>query len=248
MSNVSSSTSWTLESHEVDFLDELKISALLRRFERLAAQNAQDLDYGRTHLQPNQKFWALSRILIEIEAIPSWGEEVVMTTWPKGLENIFALRDFTVARPDCTPMIKATSSWLMLDQESRKPEKIAQQYEHFPKDDHHALPIKLGKIKAQHDLFLDREIHIKYSDLDHNRHANHIRYVQWILDSFSQSRFEKHKIKRFQVNFLSEAFYSEKIGLYKSWDIKDRNAHYVTGVKANSDTVCFQSKVDWERK
>ena len=52
---------------------------------------------------------------------PKWEDEVELTTWHKGREGVFSLRDFEITPAGGgSPLIQATSSWLLIDAGTRR--------------------------------------------------------------------------------------------------------------------------------
>ena len=87
---------YMVTSYDVDFTNRLKLSALLRFFQETAQANASQLGFGYDHLRAHGYFWALLHLHVELAGLPKWGETVVLRTWPKGIHNLFALRDYSV--------------------------------------------------------------------------------------------------------------------------------------------------------
>lgn len=65
-------------------------------------------------------FWVLSRIYSEISLWPSWSDTIIIKTWPRGTDRLFALRDFEVRYPDGRTLAHATSSWLIIDLDTKR--------------------------------------------------------------------------------------------------------------------------------
>ena len=71
-------------------------------------------------LRANDRAWVLAHLSMEIEQLPDWEVEVVVETWPSGLEGLHATREF-VLRADGAPVLRASSAWLVFDLEKRRP-------------------------------------------------------------------------------------------------------------------------------
>jgi acyl-ACP thioesterase len=47
------------------------------------------------------------------------------------------------------------------------------------------------------------------SDLDWNRHVNHVAYIGWALETASPDFLERHRPAVIEVDFRGQAFYGE---------------------------------------
>ena len=108
------SITFQLTSNFIDFEGKLKISALFNFLLQAANESADDLGFGLQEMHKNGVQWVLSRIEIQINQYPIWNETITVNTWPKSIDGLFYLRDFTVQRGN-NILIRATSSWLLIN-------------------------------------------------------------------------------------------------------------------------------------
>ena len=66
------------------------------------------------------RFWVLSRIVADIYLWPEWEETIIVRTWPRGTDKLFALRDYEVFYPDGRHIASGSSSWLIVDRTSKR--------------------------------------------------------------------------------------------------------------------------------
>ena len=66
-------------------------------FQEVAWRHADSADFGRILQEANQ-MWVLSRFEIKCEDFPSWGDHVEIFTAGRGVEGLFAFREFFDAR------------------------------------------------------------------------------------------------------------------------------------------------------
>ena len=236
-----------ISSYETDFKSQIKLDALLSIFQEAAVQNANQLGFGEADLKAQNAFWALSKIKLKVEKMSVRNDQIIITTWPKSVDGLFALRDFWVSDENGNTLVRATSAWLMLDEVLRKPKRIAQTFQNFPvMPDYHAMDEGMEKLPVFEDMLTERELSTKYSDIDHNHHVSHLNYITWILDSFPKRQFEKRSIKSLHVNFNAEVAYGEKVKMLKSWDSQSNLVNYIYGKNPANGVMSFQSKICWE--
>src|SRR5690349_13078925 len=104
-----------IHSYEVDFKYRATAESLCRLFLEAAWNHAEQLGVGFHQLAREQKYWVLSRMAVEFEQYPRWGEEVTLLTWPRGASSIFAARDFEIIALSGKCLIAGSSAWVVLD-------------------------------------------------------------------------------------------------------------------------------------
>lgn len=193
-------------SYEIDFRKRMRLSAILNLFQELANQNAERLGFGFDKLMELRCFWVLSRLRLEVERLPRWTEKVVVKTWPGGVEGLFARRDWLVEKTDGEVLVRATSAWLLVDLDKRRPLRIEQRLPGFTfADEPSALDHDLPKLSSPAEAEAVWQHRVRYADLDQNRHVNNVRYVDWMMNAFALHEHEQHAPRSFEINILAEA-------------------------------------------
>jgi medium-chain acyl-[acyl-carrier-protein] hydrolase len=198
--------SYFVRSYDVGINSVLKPQVLFQFFQEAASNHAAHLGVGYDALQKLGLFWALSRVKVKIEKLPAWRDEVTLTTWPKGVDRLFALRDFRLSDVDGNAIVLGTSCWLLVDFEKMRPRRIDSIPRNFPINDReHALNESLGKITIPANLEMRYERRVMTSDLDVNDHVNNTEYVRWITDCLQTGEGTAGEIRSLQINYLEEA-------------------------------------------
>ena len=170
--------------------DHLAADGAARLFQEAAWQHAKRLGFAFTD-EDSAVFWVLRRLGIEILRTPRWGETVTITTWPSRLHRLLALREFRVESEHGEPLLNASSAWLIIDAEHRRPVRPEAHLPGEMLDDEAAMDIPLGKTATIPDhereaVIEGAEWHrVRRSDTDRNAHVNNARYVQWLADDAS---------------------------------------------------------------
>lgn len=206
---------YTVRSYEVDVNHTIQLSVLCNFLQESAWHHAENLGYGYFTLSEKRKMWVLTKMVLKIDRLPVWDETVSVETWPKGTERLFALRDFSVKDTEKHEIIAATSFWLLLDADSRRPMKLETFREEIPlSENRHAVQQKYSKTEGitetGGDLPADR-LTVRYSELDQNNHVNNVHYIRWFVDSYTPDFLAKHKIDYFEIHYLNEALYQDDL-------------------------------------
>jgi acyl-ACP thioesterase len=200
----------------------LRIKGLADLFQEIAWKHADSQDFGRNLSKANQ-MWVLARLELKLFQMPKWGQKVELFTGGRGVDKIFAFREFLMRDLDGNVLVRGMSSWLLLDSNSKKmlrPEMV--------------LPVELfdpalkpewqpGKIIKKGELIKEETIKVKASDLDLYDHVNNTSYVRWVEDLIYG--MVPH-VKQFSINYLSECLLGDEVTLQL---FKDENAFFVMG-------------------
>ena len=103
---------------DADF--RLKPTSFMDMAQEMAYLAANEKGFGYDALMEKGTVWVLSRMNIKFLKYPEWRDEVVMTTWHKGPSGPFFLRDFILASAEGEALVRATSSWVVMDVNSRR--------------------------------------------------------------------------------------------------------------------------------
>jgi medium-chain acyl-[acyl-carrier-protein] hydrolase len=202
---------YEVHSYEVDASGRAQIHALLNYLQDAAGDHAGSLGLGVTDLMRNRLTWLLSRYHIKVVRYPAHGQRITISTWPSGKKGIFALRDFEVSDEEGHPVLTATTSWVLIDLDSKQPIRLND----FVPDDltynkraiaDEFLPLPELE-KAERELSLP----VLMKDLDFNRHVNNVVYIQWALEAVPPDILTALRPVDIEVSYRAEAFYGDRI-------------------------------------
>ena len=243
------SVSFHPTSHDVDCMKRLRLTSLMQKTQDVAESHANLYGCGYQHLIEKNIVWVLSRMKIEAIRMPEWNETVRIETWHKRVERIFALRDFILYDSKETPILIATSAWLLMDIHARRMLRVEQVLPHLAevniqRDAINAIPDKLHKL-SENDLILQKQHLVSYSDIDLINHVNNTKYVEWALDCLHHGKNEPdmNKMISFQINFNVEARYKDVVDL-NYFHSFERGVHYVEGVREGQ--ILFQTQLGFK--
>lgn len=235
-------TNFKATSADTDMEARLRPGALINYLIQSAINSADQLGFGFSGLQQQQLFWVLSRMTVEIYEPVKWYDEIIVDTWPKDIEKIIYLRDFLVKRKSGEIIAKATSGWLAIDVNTKRPKIVDGLYTEIFKHlkDKHALnepPEKLSQPKAGEEFI----INTTYFDIDLNKHVTSSRYIDWMMDTFPLDFHKNNYPKELSINYLKEIMPGEVIKLSRSQH-DDKNYNF-EGSHLNTSTVSFRGKI-----
>jgi len=196
---------YPIHSYEVDHSSRLTIVSATNYFQESAWRNAETLGLGYKELATKDRFWILSRLYIEMYNYPLWGETIQLETWPKGMESLFALRDFRLKSNDGNKLLGAgATAWLIIDGTTHKLQRIEHICKDMPCYPQNAVEHKLGKIALPSNMTPQVRIFAGYTDVDVNNHVNNVSYLNWAIN-YLPFENDNLTVKSAELNFLSEA-------------------------------------------
>jgi acyl-ACP thioesterase len=191
--------------HEVGPGGEVLPSTLLDYLQEVAGEHAATWKLSVSDLLPLGRTWVLSRYHLHFCRYPSWGEELLVTTWPSARNSSFAVRDFMVDDAQGRPVVRASSTWVMLDLSTKKPmhlDGIVPAEYAVPR---RALETDFERLPPLVDVEQEASFPVMLRDLDINVHVNHVVYVQWALETIPLPVLLGYHLASIEVAYRAEA-------------------------------------------
>ncbi|MCT4543942.1 MAG: thioesterase [Vallitalea sp.] len=236
--------SYRVGTYAIDLNGKMKVSTIFNYMQEVAINHAQSQNYGVKEMAEKGVFWVLSRAYIDILEYPTLGDTVTIETWAKGTDKIFVLRDFKIYNSSNKNIANVTTNWVIVDCQKMRLQRPKILNDELKYIDNHAINHIPGKIiEIDNKEFIFNK-DISYCDIDLNKHVNNVRYVEMVLDSFSQDYYKDKQPEILHINFLSQCKYGDTIQIYKGYN-QDKDMFYVEGIKQNTTQKCFQALIKW---
>ena len=228
---------------DFDTNDNIFPSALLYCFQDVAGEHADLLKVGYKDLLANSNIWVLDKLRFEIVSPLKINEEYTIKTWPLQASILQFQREFLILDSSNNIVVKASSIWCVINIESRK--LVRAKTINFNIDNY-------IQTKAFDDSFIMFKIddlntyskgiceNVRFSELDHNKHMNNVKYSILSLDTIPD--ILNLKIKSMQINFQRECVYNDKLQTYYK---KEDNLYTIVGVK-NDEVTSFICSIEFD--
>ena len=237
----------TVSCYEADANHNLRPTAMLDMMQEAAGRDATGLGFGYDEMISENSAWVLSRIRICFYKNPKWRDTVNLKTWHKGANRIVYLRDFLLESPEGELLASATTSWLIINLETRRMVRNTTLAENFDNSQMgHAIEEQAGKVMLPKDLEpeLVHNHKVVWSDIDTNGHVNNVKYAVWALDAVDYEIVEKKTLKEMLINYDTEVLKGQEVELYRvTVEEESGTAVYIVGkVEGKS---CFSIKMNF---
>ncbi len=212
---------YIIPSYFLDCNDRLRPSSFFDIAQELGVRGAMQIGVPDTVLRGRNLCWILLRNAMHCDVLPGREEKVTLQTWHSGVRGPISTRDYLVLDADGKVMISATSSWALMDIETRslaKPERIFDLISPEPQNAARALQPDAPKIILPRDCEAEEAgTHVAtYSDLDYNNHANNGKYPHWAMDCLPVEVATKQKVTDFYINYNREVRLGETVKLIRA--------------------------------
>lgn len=196
---------------ECDSQSRMPITLLVSRIIEVASLHANSWNVGFEELAKSNQTWVLLRIAFEMTRYPKPNEEYSLTTWIEGYNSHFSERNFEIKDGEGNVLGYARTIWTVIDSETRHAADIAK-FAYIreciiDKECPIAKPSRPRAIKNGRSA----EYTFRYSDIDFNRHVNTCRYIDLFLNQWSLDFHDTHRISRFEIAFMKEAYYNQSV-------------------------------------
>lgn len=201
---------------DVDFKDELKLSALLAMSEESACLSADELEFGYEVLAPKNIGFILSGWYVKLERSLKLGEILTVHTWPVKPGKLIVLRDFEFY-VGSEKVGVATSRWCLVDlgNFSLLPADAIFKDDAREYNDFRAVEFNQWKIPA---VACDKPLYektVSYSDYDHYNHVNNTKYADFLMDVYPPEELRGKTIASAQISYVKQCKYGEKLEFFR---------------------------------
>ena len=223
-------------THDAGPDGRMTFAALARYFQEAAWHSAEALGFGYREAMARKQFWVLVRQRIRMDRFPLWGDRIAVETWPRGVDGLWAFREYQVKDEDAIVIGGATSSWMIVDAETRRPVRPAIVAASLPLViDRKALGCDASRIRPEGQWAAAGTRRVRTSDLDVNGHMNNSRYIDWVFDAVQPLR-QGVRCGELEINYLAQSREGEEIAVHTA---ASGDNFYVKGVSPSDGQDVF---------
>ena len=224
------SKDYTITCYEADANQLMRPTAMLDLMQEAANVNASTLGFGYDEMMNSNTAWVLSRIHVKFNNTPKWRDEVNLKTWHKGVSKLFYLRDFILSDKEGNPMILATTSWLIIDMNTRR---LVRNSDLALNDTAmHAIETPADKVVVPVDIEpeLVRKHPVTWSEIDTNGHVNNVKYAVWAIDAVKPEDIKERPLKELLINYDAEVMPGDVVKISRvRQESEEGVVYYITG-------------------
>lgn len=243
--NKAGSYQFDIESYQCDFTGKATLPVIGNYILHAATSHANERGFGFDSISKDGVAWVLSRLSIEMTAYPVYDHPLTVETWVEGVSRFFTERCFRFLDPAGKVLGYCRTVWAAIDMNTRRPTDIPSWRPDLIDwvESEKECPIeKMPKIPSVDGLEATMGYSVRYSDMDINRHMNSVKYIEHAINVFDLDFFRSKIVGRFDMVYLQEGHFGEKLKIYKQ-DVST-DAYYID-TKRGDESIC-RSRIIWK--
>lgn len=204
------SEEYVIPCYDTDLKQRLRPAAFLNRAQEAANHHADYLGVGYDTLNDTHQAWVMSRMRVIFDRLPMWRQKVRLQSWHKGAAGFMFLRDFVMTDTEGDTLVRATTSWLVIDMNTRRLARRGA-FAEFATDESKCIPEHVieepaAKVTLPEDAVqvAQKSHKVTYADLDMNNHVNNVMYTVWAMDAVGLEVTEENPLRELEINFNNE--------------------------------------------
>ena len=194
-----------IREFETDKRGNLHAAILCKFLQEAATVHAAELGVSVESLVDSGVAWVLRRLHLNVTRWPKAGDEIIIDTWPEALDRLTTERRFDIRTGGGEIVGSATTIWLVLDLEKRRPVRIpAGIVESLSVHDLGRRPTRFPALTAPERSENEILLPVRWADLDLAGHVNNTSYVDWVLEATPDEVRDHRRLEELDIYYLSE--------------------------------------------
>ncbi|HCT94139.1 MAG: hypothetical protein A2X19_03225 [Bacteroidetes bacterium GWE2_39_28] len=232
---------FTVKTYETDHTGKYKPTSWMYHMQEMANIHALSLGFGYDNLIGEGIAWVLSRIHVKFLKLPTWKDKLTIETWHKGSDRLFGFRDYQACDPEGNPIILTTSSWLIINTNTRRVQRMDSILGSDYAGAHlvNAIDEPAERLVSPQGMELRGSVKVNISDIDINQHANNIRYMEWSMNHISTELSSKMHVTELWINFNNECRLNDVVDIY----VKEADMIFAEGKRG--EISVFQARIGY---
>lgn len=235
---------YTVRTSEITADKILSIPSMIMLMQEASMQNVIQLKASVWDMENDGISWVLLRKKLDVIRYPILGETIRIVTYPSSFEKVFAYRDYKIYDQSGALLAQASSTWTLLNTNTRKLQRIPDTFLNMPThDDEEMLTPPSSKLVRPSESTFSKSFRVDWFDLDWNDHANNVFLIKSIIEASPDELLRNKCIKELIYHVKSESFWDEEL-IVCGEKVNDGLFSYeMTSV--SSEKVIAQANIVW---
>lgn len=187
--------------------DRLHAWAAIRLCQEVSELHSKATGIGYEAMREQNRIWIISRAYYIIYRRAKAFEKVMLSTWSRGNDGLFAFRDYRMESEAGETLLVGTTYWPLIDFATHKPVRLNDTLDGYDYESRAATARNtLDRLRlpdmSQPDGRMDTTAN--YSMIDHVGHVNNSEYVKLVFDSLMQTGYKLDSPYSLELNYNHE--------------------------------------------
>ncbi|GFH40864.1 acyl-ACP thioesterase domain-containing protein [Lactococcus insecticola] len=234
--------------YESDANGNMKLPSIFNVALQLSGEQSMLLERSDVWLKENYNYtWIVVEYEVAINRLPIFNETISIETAARSYNKFFCYRDFIFYDQSGQVLLTITSTWVLLDFETRKVVHVADEIVAPYESEKISKIIRGHKFTALESDILERDYFVRFNDIDQNGHVNNSKYFDWMVDLLGFDFLSGHVPKQISLKYIKEVLYGVKVTsravLDKSDVLEAISKHEIA-----TEELHAQAEITWQVK
>lgn len=234
-----------IRSYECDKNGCLRLVTLMNILQDAADLSATSLGFGFDFCLQSNLAWVGTNYHLKIKRLPTVHEKIKVQTWPSGENKFMALRDFVATDEKGIELIQATSQWVLVDINKKRPVSLNQYLPQYMYIDERVLGTEFAKIADIENTSFSKTFIARFDDIDLNRHVNNAIYPLWAAETLPADFLEKHAPAEIEITYKKECLCGQTVEAKA--ELKDQASTHIISC-LDEPKECARLHICWQEK
>ena len=239
------SKNYEIRSYEVDKDKRLRLLTLFNVLQDISDTHAEKIGVGYSFCVKEGLAWVGAGYHVKINRLPTWRDEVTITTWPSGNTAATAYRDSMISDEKGNPLVLVSSQWALIDVARLRPVALAKHIDMSLWRNDRAIDTNFPTLPLPERKDFDKTFYVRYDDIDVNNHVNNAVYPVWASEAVPFEFRKQHELAEIKVAFKRSAVLGDVINIETQRQDK-QTRHLIKS--AEGDRVYAIVDIDWREK
>lgn len=215
--------------------NKIKNRAILECLENIGSYHSDIAGYGANDTKTTKVSWILLEWKLQVLDRPTYGDELEIHTWARGINKFFTYRDYEIYNKDNKLCAIATSKWALINIETGKLVRLTEEIinKYNPEDKYVFSEPDIEKLELPNESDSLLEYTVIRKDIDINKHMHNLYYLDLAYEALPEEIYEKRPFDNVRITYKKEI----KLGDVVKCEYSQLNNKYVVVIKSEDKKI-----------
>lgn len=202
-------------------------TALLSYLEDAGGIHSNLAGYGFHDIPTVKKSWVLLGWKIDLYKRPTYGDKITIRTWSRGMDRIYAYRDFEILDENREVVGIATSKWVLIDIEKGKITRLSSEVsDKYELENQQVFEeFDLEKLEESEEFSASTTFKISRGMIDVNNHLHNIYFMDIASEVLPEEVYQDEELMKIRIMCKKEIKLGETVKVFYN---AENNEHIMT--------------------